>query len=469
MNRKKFIADSVFASGAFFFMFQSCKKNTVSGGAGEGANGFSFGTGDIALLNFAYVLSQVQAAFYTQLLGSGIITDATEKILFTDILKQETAQREFLNTALGSNALTGLQLGFTTIDFTNRTSTLTTAVNIEDLCVQGLNAIAGSMQSSAFLTILSQIISVQARHGTYIHELFQVGSFTGMNLLDQNSLEIDQKPAVVLVKLGDYLKTRLDASSIPNFIGKIIPLPISIFTIIDFTLRLKLLKLSLYQRALGIQPVPGSETTLLTQSFAQLSQSQQSSFALMATDEQNHVNFLTALFNGSIVMPAGPASLTIDITANQLFADIATNPQTLLLAAQVLEDTSVRYFKGQLARLTGYSNLLTSFVNIHSVEARHSAYIRYTRSGYQVTIKPWIVQNGAIAVGVYTGTTAQVNTANLYNIYLNEDNTAQAQIQIIGINGHKEIDADAASAAFDEVLSHDQVKVILGAFITIGI
>ena len=209
--------------------------------------------------------------------------------------------------------------------------------------------------------------------------------------------------------------------------------------------------------------------TVLTQSFVQLSTSEQSSLALMATDEQNHVNFLTTLFNGSIVVPPGPASLTIDITANQLFADITTNPQTLLLAVQVIEDTSVRYFKGQLARLTGYSNLLTSFVNIHSVEARHSAYVRLIRSSYQVTIKPWILQNGATAIGIYTGATAQVNTANLYNIYLNEDNTAQAQIQIIGINGHKEIDADAASEAFDEVLSHDQVKVILGAFITIGI
>ncbi len=469
MNRKKFIADSVLATGAFFFMFQSCKKSTVSGGAGEGANGYSFGTGDIALLNFAYVLSQVQAAFYIELLGSGIITDATEKILFNDILKHEIAQREFLNIALGSNALTGLQLGFTTIDFTNRKGALTAAVYFEDLCVQGLNAIVGSMQSSALLTLIAQIISVQARHGTYIHEILQPGSFTGMSLLDQNSLEIDQKPSVVLVKLGDYLKTKLDSSSIPNLTIKVVPLPLSILTVIDFALRLKLLKLSLYQRALGIQPVPGSVNTLLTQSFVQLSTSEQSSLALMATDEQNHVNFLTTLFNGSIVVPPGPTSLTIDITANQLFADITTNPQTLLLAVQVIEDTSVRYFKGQLARLTGYSNLLTSFVNIHSVEARHSAYVRLIRSSYQVTIKPWILQNGATAIGIYTGATAQVNTANLYNIYLNEDNTAQAQIQIIGINGHKEIDADAASEAFDEVLSHDQVKVILGAFITIGI
>lgn len=469
MNRKKFITDSVLASGAVLFMFQSCKKYVIAGGAGEGANGYSFGTGDISLLNYAYVLSQIQAAFYVKLLTSGIITDATEKILFSDILKHETAQREFLKTALGSNALTGLQLSFTTVNFTNRSSALSAAIYFEDLTVQGLNSIASSMQSSAFLTILAQIISVQARHATYIHELLQAGTFTGANLLDQNSLELNIKPAVVLGKLTDYLKTRLDASTVPAFSGKSIQLPIPILTILAFALRLKLLKLNFYQRATGVQPVAGSTVQLLTQAYSQLTANQQSSFVLLAQDEQNHVNFLTSLFNGTTVSPVTQSSLVIDITANQLFADIATNPQTLLLAAQILEDTSVRYFKGQLARISAYPVLLTNFANIHSVEARHSAYIRLTRSQTQVSIKPWIVQNGASAVGIYTGTTAQVNTANLYNIYINEDNTAQAQIEITGINGHNEIDTDAATGAFDEVLNHDQVRVIISAFIIIGI
>lgn len=467
MNRKKFITSSVLASTVLLFMSESCKKELVSGGSGLGAGGYSFGTGDIALLNFAYVLSQVQAAFYVTLLGSGIITDSTEQMLITDMLHHETAQREFFNTALGSNALGGLQLTFSSIDFTSRSSALSAAIFLEDLCVRGLNGAAVYMQSAAFLTILAQVISVQARHASYIHEIVQAGTFTGPAILDQAGMEKVLTPAAVLAQLqGIYIKTQLNAGSLPAATVNIKSLPPSALTILDFALRVKLFKLNFYQQVTGMTGFTASTA------FSALTTAQQTGFLLLATDEQNQTNFLTGLFTGTAASPATINSLTTDLTANQLFADIATNPVTLLLAAQVIEDTSVRYFKGQLARLAATPALLRTFLNIHSVDARHASYVRLSRLQSLVTIKPWIETiNSATTIGTYTGPAANatVNTTSLANVYINEDNTVQAQIQIVGINGHKELDTRAASASFDEVLSQLQVRTILLAFVPVGI
>lgn len=211
INRKHFLKTSFLASGFLMFLINSCKNESI-GGAGEGTNGYNFGTGDIALLNYAYVLSQLQAGFYTQLIQAASVAD--QKALLSDILKHETAQREFLKTALGSNALPAMVLDFSSINFASRSTALQSALFFEDLSVQAMNGLTRDLQAAAFITIMAEIISVQARHASYIHELIQPGSFTGV--LDASGMEVPKKPAQVLALLqGIYIKTKLDAGSLP--------------------------------------------------------------------------------------------------------------------------------------------------------------------------------------------------------------------------------------------------------------
>ena len=73
-----------------------------------------------------------------------------------------------------------------------------------------------------------------------------------------------------------------------------------------------------------------------------------------------------------------------DFTARGRYPDIFRNFRTLAAVAQDAEDTGVAAYKGQAPRLTGGGHLLTTALQIHSVEARHAAELRLLRRQ-----RPW--------------------------------------------------------------------------------
>src|SRR5688572_22596366 len=88
-------------------------------------NGIDLGSGDIGILNYAYALEQLEAAFYTQVATSfysGITP--SEQALLTDIRDHEIAHREFFKTALGNKAIVDLEVNFASINFADRDSVL---------------------------------------------------------------------------------------------------------------------------------------------------------------------------------------------------------------------------------------------------------------------------------------------------------------------------------------------------------
>jgi hypothetical protein len=140
-------------------------------------------------------------------------------------------------------------------------------------------------------------------------------------------------------------------------------------------------------------------------------------------------------------------------SGNGPFADVFTNYSTFLGVAQAFEENGVRAYKGQATNLMGNNDILEAALRIHSVEGRHVAHLRKMRTdrGF-ANLKPWI-----------TGT-ANALPAAAQAIYQGEDNTLQSNIQITGINGTT-VSAAAASEAFDEPLTRQQVEAILDPFI----
>jgi hypothetical protein len=135
------------------------------------------------------------------------------------------------------------------------------------------------------------------------------------------------------------------------------------------------------------------------------------------------------------------------------FADVYTNYATWLKVATAFEDTGVRAYKGQAGFLLGNQVVLSAALQIHSVEARHAAYVRYLRQKRGATAnKPWITGNDAGGI------------PGVAPVYAGEENTTQATIQITGINGMS-ISTNAASEAFDEPLTQAQVTAIVDPFI----
>ncbi len=198
------------------FAVTSCKKTNT--GPSMGGKGLSFGTGDIAILNFAYALEQLEAAFYTKvMLNPYTGMSAEEKMYLGDITKHEVLHREFFKTVLAGSALPTLTLDLSSIDFTSKTSVIQAASAFEDLGVQAYNGAGQYLVTPAYLVIAGQIVSVEGRHAAYLRDLNKYGSFADSTILDMNALEMSKKPqAVIAIATTTFIKTKLDASTLPN-------------------------------------------------------------------------------------------------------------------------------------------------------------------------------------------------------------------------------------------------------------
>ena len=208
-SRRKFLG---FAGGATALMIAAaCNKNDNTTNTGV-----NLGSGDIGLLNYAYALEQLEAAFYTQVVQSfytGATTD--EKIFLTDIRDHEIAHREFFKNALAGNKIQDLEVNFTSINFTNRDSVLNTANAFEDLGVSAYDGAGYLFKDANYLLLAGKIVSVEARHASLIRELLTANSFLG-DQVDANSVNISRTPDEVLAIAGSYIKTKINASNLPK-------------------------------------------------------------------------------------------------------------------------------------------------------------------------------------------------------------------------------------------------------------
>lgn len=167
--------------------------------------------------------------------------------------------------------------------------------------------------------------------------------------------------------------------------------------------------------------------------------------------ENAHVSFLRTAITSLGATPVTFTAAQFDFTAGGAFADVFSNYDTFLAVAQTFEDTGVRAYKGQAGNLMSNNDVLTAALNIHSVEARHAAHIRQMRKARGANVKPWITGNDS---GI--GPSVQAS-------YNGEEITTQAGVNIVNIGGFT-ISSAAASEAFDEPLTKEQVTTIVTPF-----
>jgi hypothetical protein len=197
-----------------------CSDDTASPGTGGDVN---LGGGDTGVLNYAYALEQLEAAFYTQVTASFFAgATAEEKQVLADLRDHEIAHREFLKAALGSNAIGALEVNFGSINFNDRQSVLTTARTFEDLGVAAYNG-AGKLFSTTqggrdLLTIAGKIVSVEARHAAAIRDLLapRTTAFASAEVVDANGLDKAMAPAQVLAAAAPFIRTKINASNLPT-------------------------------------------------------------------------------------------------------------------------------------------------------------------------------------------------------------------------------------------------------------
>ncbi len=213
-NRRKFLGFAGAASG--LVVLASCNKDEV---ASPGTlDGVDLGSGDVGILNYAYALEQLEAAFYTQVIMtqfSGI--SSLEATLLTDIRDHEIAHREFFKTALADKAIMDLEVDFSSIDFGSRDSVLATAKAFEDLGVSAYNGAGRLIETPDYLVLAGKIVSVEARHAALIRDLISMGSFADDTVIDANGLDVSRKPSEVLTIAQPYIKTVINGANLPTY------------------------------------------------------------------------------------------------------------------------------------------------------------------------------------------------------------------------------------------------------------
>ena len=190
----------------------ACNKNDSMGMS----QGVDLGSGDVGILNYAYALEQLEAAFYIQVAAnpySGI--SALESSYFSDIRDHEIAHREFFKKALGSNAIQDLEPDFSAINFSSRDSVLATAKAFEDLGVSAYNGAGKLLTNPTCLLLAGKIVSVEARHAAAIRDLISYNSFADNTVIDMNGLDKSRTPSEVLAIAGSFIKTKINASNLP--------------------------------------------------------------------------------------------------------------------------------------------------------------------------------------------------------------------------------------------------------------
>ena len=216
VDRRNFLRNAGLTTVAGAVFLAGCDKDddmTPSTGSVD------LGSGDVGILNYAYALEQLEAAFYTQVVATPYsgITDA-EKTLLTEIRDHEIIHRDFFKAALGANAIAGLEVNFSSIDFTSRASVLGTAKVFEDTGVQAYNGAGKLIKDGGYLLLAGKIVSVEARHAAAIRDLLMPNSasFAGDDIIDNNGLDKALKPADILAAVKPYVKTTINAGSLPT-------------------------------------------------------------------------------------------------------------------------------------------------------------------------------------------------------------------------------------------------------------
>lgn len=212
LPRRAFLQYAGAGAAAIALLAAGCKKD-LAVAPKKTSTGIDIGSGDLAILNYAYALEQLESAFYLAALAkpySGI-TDH-EKQLLSEICLHEAIHKQFFKAALGSNAIPDLTPDFSSIDFSSRSSMLGAAKAFEDTGVAAYDGAGYLIQNPDYLTIAGKIVSVEARHAAYIRNLLKPGDYAGSDVIDANGLNNSLTIAQVLAIANTFLKTKVSAS-----------------------------------------------------------------------------------------------------------------------------------------------------------------------------------------------------------------------------------------------------------------
>lgn len=213
LPRRSFLKFSAVSAGALALSSMLPRRSFAQ--APNGA--VSLGAGDIAVLNYAFALEQLEAEFYSLVMQhpyGGM--NSRERQVLTDIREHERAHADFYRAKLGAQGIPRLQFNWSAVNFGDRNSVLTTARTFEDTGVSAYNGAGQLLRDPRNLTLAGKIVSVEARHAAIIHDLLEPRgqSFAGPGVIDDFGLDLAAAPKSLLAKVKPFFVTPIDASGL---------------------------------------------------------------------------------------------------------------------------------------------------------------------------------------------------------------------------------------------------------------
>ena len=225
-DRRRFLRASGAATAGLVLLTACGDDDDDVTGPGNGGNGPGSVTinfaNDVGVLNYAYALEQLEAAFYIAVVTSPYTgMTAAEQAVLNGVTNHEIVHRDFLRGVLGNGRIADLTPDFSAIDFSSRASVLGTARVFEDLGVAAYNGAGDMLTNPDFLLVAGKIVSVEARHAAAIRDLLQprsaysVGEGTGMeDVVDANGLDRALEPSVVLAAAAPFIATTINVQGL---------------------------------------------------------------------------------------------------------------------------------------------------------------------------------------------------------------------------------------------------------------
>lgn len=188
-------------------------------------------------------------------------------------------------------------------------------------------------------------------------------------------------------------------------------------------------------------------------------------FKTIESHEKAHVNFLIDTITAMGGVPFTPNHYTdpttdppyvpkaYDFTKGGTYTVFHDYP-TFLMMAQVIEDTGIRAYNGQLPTFIG-GPLFAQVQQIAAAEGRHAAHARLLRRLMNApeVPAPWITNDIA------------PKSPDFNPNYVGEANTTQMDVEITSLEGvDGTIPALSATAAFDEPMDKVTVLSLLGSY-----
>lgn len=174
--------------------------------------------GDLGILNYAFILEQIEARFYELVLANPFEgMTAMEMQLFQDLRNHEVTHRAFYRTALAGAGIPDLTLDFSSIYFRQRTDVLEAARMFAEIGTAAYNGGGKYLTDPENLAVAGKIVSVEARHVAIIREMQYMNqtAFSGDNIVI-DGLFIKKEPSEVLPMAQKYIRETIDARNLPT-------------------------------------------------------------------------------------------------------------------------------------------------------------------------------------------------------------------------------------------------------------